>query len=67
MNCGSPCAASADHPVRRRRLPWFQGIVGVVAIARVLDKIDPDLSKAVLVATRKELAHLNCQSLDATF
>ena len=51
------CTASADHPARRRAIELVSGIVGVVAIARALDKIDPELSKAVRVATQEELAY----------
>jgi hypothetical protein len=58
MNRGRPCAASADNPARRRAIALVSGIVGGVAIARALDKIDPKLSKTVLVFTQKDLEHL---------
>ena len=58
MNRGRPCVASADNPGRRRVIALVSGIVGVVAIARALDQLDPELSMAVLVAIQEELAHL---------
>jgi hypothetical protein len=58
MNRGRPCAASADNPGRRRAIALVSGIVGIVAIARALDQLDPELSMAVLVGIQEELAHL---------
>jgi hypothetical protein len=58
MNRGRPYTASADNPARRRAIALVSGIVGGVAVVRALDKIDPELSKAVLVATREELVDL---------
>jgi hypothetical protein len=58
MNRGRPRAASADNPSRRRAIAMVSGIVGVVAIGRALDQLDPELSMAVLVAIQEELVHL---------
>jgi len=58
MNRGRPCVASADNQGRRRVIALVSGIVGVIAIARALDQLDPELSMAVLVAIQEELAHL---------
>jgi len=53
MNRGRPCAASAHHPARRRAIALISDIVGVVAIARALDKIDTELSRLVSSPHRK--------------
>ena len=50
--------ASADNQGRRRVIALVSGIVGVIAIARALDQLDPELSMAVLVGIQEELAHL---------
>jgi TetR/AcrR family transcriptional regulator, transcriptional repressor for nem operon len=43
---------------RRRSIALVSGMVGGVAIARALNKVDPELAKEVLVATREELERL---------
>ena len=44
--------------VRRRALTLVSAMVGGVAIARALEKTDPDLSREVIAAAREELKHL---------
>ena len=43
---------------RRRAFALVAGMVGGVAVARALEKADPELSREVLTAARKELARL---------
>ena len=43
---------------RRRAIALLTGMVGALAIARALEKADPELSKEVLVAARQELEYL---------
>lgn len=52
-----PGDAPADE-ARRRAIALLSGMVGSVAIARALEKADPDLSKDVLEAAREQLAWL---------
>jgi TetR/AcrR family transcriptional repressor of nem operon len=43
---------------RRRALTLVSAMVGSVAVARALEKTDPDLSREILTAAREELGHL---------
>jgi TetR/AcrR family transcriptional repressor of nem operon len=43
---------------RRRALALVSAMVGSVAMARALEKTDPDLSREILAAAREELGHL---------
>jgi TetR/AcrR family transcriptional regulator, transcriptional repressor for nem operon len=43
---------------RRRAIALLSGMVGALAIARALEKADPELSRDVLAAARTELEHL---------
>jgi TetR/AcrR family transcriptional repressor of nem operon len=48
-----PAGTSPDHG-RRRALALLSGMVGALAIARALEKADPELSRDVLAAAREE-------------
>jgi hypothetical protein len=52
-----PAGASPDE-ARRRAITLVSGMVGGLAIARALEKADPDLSRDVLAAAREELERL---------
>jgi TetR/AcrR family transcriptional regulator, transcriptional repressor for nem operon len=52
-----PVDAPPDE-ARRRAIALLSGMVGSVAIARALEKADPELSKNVLAAAREQLAWL---------
>jgi TetR/AcrR family transcriptional repressor of nem operon len=52
-----PVDAPPDE-ARRRAIALLSGLVGSVAIARALEKADPELSREVLVAAREQLAWL---------
>jgi TetR/AcrR family transcriptional repressor of nem operon len=52
-----PVEAPPDE-TRRRAIALLSGMVGSVAIARALEKADPELSKDVLAAAREQLARL---------
>jgi TetR/AcrR family transcriptional repressor of nem operon len=52
-----PVDAPPDE-ARRRAIALLSGMVGSVAIARALEKADPELSKDVLAAAREQLAWL---------
>jgi TetR/AcrR family transcriptional repressor of nem operon len=43
---------------RRRAIALASGMIGSVAVARALEKVDPKLSKEVLAAAREQLARL---------
>jgi TetR/AcrR family transcriptional regulator, transcriptional repressor for nem operon len=43
---------------RRRALTLVSAMVGSVALARALEKTDPDLSREIITASREELKHL---------
>jgi TetR/AcrR family transcriptional repressor of nem operon len=43
---------------RRRAMALLSGMVGALAIARALEKVDPELSRDVLTAARTELEYL---------
>jgi TetR/AcrR family transcriptional repressor of nem operon len=43
---------------RRRALTLVSAMVGSVAMARALEKTDPDLSRDIIAAAREELGHL---------
>jgi TetR/AcrR family transcriptional repressor of nem operon len=43
---------------RRRALALASAMVGSVAMARALEKTDPDLSREIVAAAREELGHL---------
>ncbi len=43
---------------RRRALTLVSAMVGSVAMARALERTDPDLSREILAAAREELEHL---------
>jgi TetR/AcrR family transcriptional regulator, transcriptional repressor for nem operon len=49
---------TSPEEARRRSIALVSGMVGGVAIARALNKVDPELAKEVLVATREELERL---------
>jgi TetR/AcrR family transcriptional regulator, transcriptional repressor for nem operon len=49
---------TSPEETRRRSIALVSGMVGGVAIARALNKVDPELAKEVLVATREELERL---------
>lgn len=53
--------ASPDE-ARSRALALLAGMVGSVAVARALEKADPDLSRDVLAAAREQLARLVTES-----
>jgi TetR/AcrR family transcriptional regulator, transcriptional repressor for nem operon len=46
---------------RRRALTLVSAMVGSVAMARALEKTDPDLSREITAAAREELEHLAVQ------
>jgi len=52
-----PIEAPPDE-ARRRALALLSGMVGSVAIARALEKADPELSSDVLAAAREQLVRL---------
>ena len=52
-----PAGAPPDE-ARRRAIALVSGMVGGLAIARALEKADPDLSRDVLAAAREELERL---------
>jgi TetR/AcrR family transcriptional regulator, transcriptional repressor for nem operon len=52
-----PAGASPEE-ARRRALALLSGMVGSIAIARALEKADPELFVEVLVAAREQLARL---------
>ena len=52
-----PVGAPPDE-ARRRAIALVSGMVGGLAIARALEKADPDLSRDVLAAAREELERL---------
>ena len=52
-----PVAAAPDE-ARRRAIALLSGMVGSVALARALEKADPELSRDVLAAAREQLARL---------
>jgi hypothetical protein len=59
MNRGRLCAAStAGNPARRRAIALVSNIVAGGAMAPALDKVDSELSEAVLVDAREVLEHL---------
>lgn len=49
---------TSKEVAHRRALTLVSAMVGSVAMARALEKTDPDLSREILVAARKELEHL---------
>jgi len=60
-------AALAEHAIRkgiskeaarRRALTLVSGMVGSVAVARALEKTDPDLSQEIIAAAKEELQRL---------
>jgi TetR/AcrR family transcriptional repressor of nem operon len=53
-------AGTPPEEARRRATALLSGMVGALAIARALEKADPELSRDVLAAAREELEHLAC-------
>jgi TetR/AcrR family transcriptional repressor of nem operon len=51
-------AATPPDEARRRALVLLSGMVGALAVARALEKADPELSKDLLAAARAELKRL---------
>lgn len=51
-------AGASKEAARRRALTLVSAMVGSVAMARALEKTDPDLSREVIAAAREELKHL---------
>jgi TetR/AcrR family transcriptional regulator, transcriptional repressor for nem operon len=51
-------AGTPPGDARRRAIALLSGMVGALAIARALEKADPELSRDVLSAAREELEHL---------
>jgi TetR/AcrR family transcriptional repressor of nem operon len=51
-------AGTPPEDGRRRAMALLSGMVGALAIARALEKADPELARELLVAARKELACL---------
>lgn len=49
---------TSKEVVRRRALTLVSAMVGSVAMARALEKTDPDLSREIIAAARQELEHL---------
>jgi TetR/AcrR family transcriptional repressor of nem operon len=49
---------SSKDVARRRALTLVSAMVGSVAMARAVEKTDPDLSREIIAAARKELEHL---------
>jgi TetR/AcrR family transcriptional repressor of nem operon len=53
--------AGTPKPVARRRaLTLVSALVGSVAMARAIEKTDPELSREIIAAAREELGHLAC-------
>jgi TetR/AcrR family transcriptional repressor of nem operon len=50
-------AGMPPDDTRRRAIALLAGMVGALAIARALEKADPELSRDVLAAGREELEH----------
>jgi TetR/AcrR family transcriptional repressor of nem operon len=48
-------AGTPPDEARRRAIALLSGMVGAVAVARALEKADPELSRDVLAAAREEL------------
>ena len=51
-------AKTSSQEARNRALALLTGMVGSVAVARALEKADPELSRSVLAAAREQLARL---------
>ena len=51
-------AAPTPEAARHRALAILAGMVGALALARALEKADPDLSRDILAATRQEMERL---------
>jgi TetR/AcrR family transcriptional regulator, transcriptional repressor for nem operon len=49
---------TSKEAARRRALTLVSALVGSVAMARALEKTDPDLSREIIAAAREELEHL---------
>ena len=49
---------TSKEVARRRALTLVSAMVGSVAMARALEKTDPDLSREIIAAAREELEHL---------
>ena len=49
---------TSKEMARRRALTLVSGMVGSVAMARALEKTDPELSREIIAAAREELGHL---------
>ena len=49
---------TSKEVARRRALTLISAMVGCVAMARALEKTNPDLSREIIAAGRKELEHL---------
>lgn len=49
---------TSKEAARRRALTLISAMVGSVAMARALEKTDPDLSREIIAAAREELEHL---------
>jgi TetR/AcrR family transcriptional repressor of nem operon len=49
---------TSKEVARRRALTLVSAMVGSVAMARALEKTDPDLSREIIAAAREELKHL---------
>jgi len=49
---------TAKEVARRRALTLVAAMVGSVAMARAMEKTDPDLSREIIAAAREELGHL---------
>ena len=47
-----------EEMARRRSIALVSAMVGSVAMARALEKTDPDLSREIIAAARDELEHL---------
>jgi TetR/AcrR family transcriptional repressor of nem operon len=51
-------ASTPPDEARRRAIALLTGMVGALAVARALEKADPELSRDVLAAAREELERL---------
>jgi TetR/AcrR family transcriptional repressor of nem operon len=51
-------AATPPEEARRRAVALLSGVVGALALARALEKADPDLSRQILLASREQLERL---------